>query len=58
MKNHTFKIMFSHEIVVSSPRGYYSLGEGNMCLSIGAFRVLSMVRKRYHWQDIDTDCDQ
>jgi hypothetical protein len=50
--------MFSHEIVISSPRGYYSLGEGNMCLSIDAFRVLSMVPKRYHWQDIDTNGDQ
>jgi len=44
------KIMFSHEIVISSPRGNYSLGEGNMCLSIGALRVLSMVPKCYHWQ--------
>jgi hypothetical protein len=50
--------MFSHEIVISSPRGYYCLGEGNMCLSIDAFRVLSMVPKRYHWQDIDTNGDQ
>ena len=50
--------MFSHEIVISSRRGYYSLGEGNMCLSIGAFRVLPMVPKRYHWQDIDTNGDQ
>jgi len=43
--------MFSHEIVINSPREYYSLGEGNMCLSIGALRVLPMVPKRYHWQD-------
>ena len=27
-----FKIMFSYEIVISSLRGYYSLGEGNMCV--------------------------
>ena len=45
--------MFSHEIVISSPRGY-SLEEGNKCL----FRVLPMVPKRYHWQDIGTFGDQ
>jgi len=43
MKNHTFiKIKFSYEIVISSSREYYSLGEGNMCRnrSLGAFRVV------------------
>jgi hypothetical protein len=32
MKNQTFiQIVFSEEIVVSSLRGYYSVGEGNTC---------------------------
>ena len=51
--------MFSYEIVICSSRGYYSLGEGNMCCNrcvqsaavggkqIGAFRVLPLVAKRY-----------
>ena len=51
--------MFSYEMDISSSRGYYSLGEGNMCChrcvsntavgakQIGVFRVLLLVTKWY-----------
>ena len=35
-----FKIIFSYEFVITSPRGYYCLEEGNMCCQENACSVL------------------